>query len=783
MSKNMLYLFLSIVLLSLASPAAADFANDPELIVYYSFDEFGDVVPDLSGKGNDGVVEGDITFEEEGYHDGAANFATGSYLDLNGADFAPEYIPTTAITIVAWAKCEDTGGHHALLNTRGGDSTWVMHPEFRSEGNFRWLLRSAGGNTIFDIRDGEVTWDEWQHFAGTYDQTTGRAALYINGVTEADQTINNPAEICGDWDLGARVGYNIDNARPFTGLMDDFCCFKRALSKEEVLSIMVSVGARGPAFDPIPEEETVDVVRDVTVSWSAGPFAATHDVYLGTNFDDVNDASRANPLDVLVSEGQADTTYPVGLLEYNQTYYWRVDEVNAAPDETIFKGAVWSFTTEPLAYPIENIIATTNLASDADAGPENTVNGSGLNEADEHSTKASDMWLAEPAGEEPLWIQYEFDRVYKLHEIDVWNYNAEFELILGFGLKDVTVEYSTDGAEWTVLEAVELAQATAAATYTANTLIDGTGVAAKYVRMTIQSGYSTMGSYGLSEVRFLYIPAQARLPEPVEGVTDVDVDAVLTWRAGREAASHDIYLGTDAQAVADGTAPVDSATTNSYAVDTLDFGATYYWKVNEVNEAEAISMWEGDLWSFTTQEYGVVEDFEAYDNEENRIYDTWIDGWINGSGSIVGYATEPFAETKTVHGGKQSMPLEYYNDDAPYYSEASRTFAAAQDWTAGGADSLQLYFYGDADNAADTLYVAIEDSSGQVAVVSYSDADAVLTASWQEWTIPLSELSGVNLASISTVTVGLGDRNNPSAGGSGLVLIDDIGVGHPVAEQ
>ena len=783
MSKSMLYLFLSVILLSLVSSATADFANDPELVIYYSFDEFTDTVFDLSGKGSDGTIEGDITFEEEGYHAGAAQFATGSYLDLNGADFPSEYIPTTGITVVAWAKCENTGDHHELLNARAGDSTWVMHPELRSAGNFRWLLRAAGSTTIFDIGAGEVTWDEWLHFAGTYDQATGKANLYINGVTEADQTISNPPEIAGDWDMGARLGITINSGRPFTGLMDDFCCFKRALTKEEVQSIMISVGERGPAFDPIPEDETTDVVRSATLAWSAGPYAATHDVYLATAFDDVNDASRTNPLDVLVSEGQADTTYPVGLLEYNQTYYWRVDEVNAAPDETIFKGAVWSFTTEPLAYAIENIVATSNMTSDADTGPENTVNGSGLNEADEHSTKASDMWQGEPAGEEPLWIQFEFDRVYKLHEIDVWNYNAEFELILGFGLKDVTIEYSLDGTEWTTLEQVELAQATAMDTYTANTAVDGTGVAAKYVRMTIQSGYSEIGSYGLSEVRFLYIPAHARLPEPADDANEVDVDAVLTWRAGREATSHNVYLSSDAQAVADGTAPMESVATNSYAVDTLDFGATYYWKVDEVNEADAISLWQGDVWGFTTQEYGVIEDFEAYDNEENRIYDTWLDGWVNGSGSIVGYGTEPFAETKTIHGGKQSMPLEYVNDEAPFYSEASRTFASALDLTASAADSVRLFFCGDEANTAETLYIALQDSSGQIAVVSYSDADAVVTAAWQEWTIPLSDFANVNLAAVSTISVGLGDRDNPAAGGGGLVLIDDIGVGRPVAGQ
>ncbi len=206
-------------------------------------------------------------------------------------------------------------------------------------------------------------------------------------------------------------------------------------------------------------------------------FAATHDVYFGTVLDDVNTASRANPMGVLVSQGQTDTTYtPRRRLDFGQTYYWRVDEVNAAPDNTIFKGEVWSFTAEPVGYPIANIVATSNATSEPDSGPEKTVDGSGLNADDQHSTLSSDMWAGTTGGAEPVWIQFEFDKVYKLYEMQVWNYNVIFEMILGFGFKDVTVEYSENGTDWAVLKDVQFAQATGKATYTANTVVDLEGV-------------------------------------------------------------------------------------------------------------------------------------------------------------------------------------------------------------------------------------------------------------------------------------------------------------------
>ncbi len=211
---------------------------DPSLVIYYSFDEVSDIVADQSGKGHDGVVVGDVTAEPEGMYNGAANFASGSYLDLDGPGFPAEDIPTSAMTLAAWIKCANTGGDHEIFSARASDNTWLIHPEPKSSGDIRWLLRSYGGTTIFQIRAGTMMWDEWLHFAGTYDKDAGKAALYINGELIEEIVVENPADIAGDWDLGARVGYTIDNARPFTGLMDEFRMYTRALSQDEILTIM-----------------------------------------------------------------------------------------------------------------------------------------------------------------------------------------------------------------------------------------------------------------------------------------------------------------------------------------------------------------------------------------------------------------------------------------------------------------------------------------------------------------------------------------------------------------
>ena len=535
------------------------------------------------------------------------------------------------------------------------------------------------------------------------------------------------------------------------------------------------------AYNPSPATGSVEVPVRTTLGWTAGEFVGglspKHRIILSDDVDTVTGGTA------IVATQDATSFDATGLLQYETTYYWRVDEANSVRgwDE----GGIWRFTTESLAYVVEGIAVTTNAASDETAPPENTINGSGLDENDQHSTRTADMWLGTP-GEEPVWLVYEFDRVYKLYQMLAWNYNSEFETILGFGLKDVTVEYSQDGAEWAALGDVEFAKATSTATYAANTTVDFGGVAAKFVRLTINSGWGATGKFGLSEVRFLFIPAHAQQPQPADGATDVEIDATLTWRGGREAVTHEVYLSTDAQAVADGAALAGSVGAASYQPALMDFATTYYWRVDEVNEAASPSMWDGTVWSFMTAEYAVVDGFESYTDDIDAgeaIFDTWLDGWVNNTGSTVGYLNAPFAEKAIVHSGRQSMPLQYDNTTSPFYSEAERVFDAAEDWTVGGADSVNLYFRGVAENSAEMLYVALEDSAGATATIVHADAEAIQVAEWQQWRIPLSDFGGVNASRVKAVTIGVGNRTSPTAGGTGIVYIDDVGFGRPATEQ
>ena len=468
-------------------------------------------------------------------------------------------------------------------------------------------------------------------------------------------------------------------------------------------------------------------------------------------------------------------SYNPGPLNYETTYYWRVDEVNDSPDRTVYEGSVWSFITEPYAVPIPTQAISASASSHAEGqDPENTINGSGL-VADIHSTVTADMWTTAAGETSQAWILYEFDKVYILNEMLIWNYNGQLILTM-FGLQDVTIEYSTDDSDWKQLTDVpEILAATGAEDYTYNTTVAFGDAAVKFVKIIANSNWSNgqFTQYGLSEVRFMYIPTNARYPLPEDGATDIALDTTLEWRAGRDAAEHDVYISEDEQSVIDSTIPVVTVSQASYGLLSLDLGSTYYWRVDEVNNVSAVPIWEGNVWSFTTQEYLVLEDFESYNNlnigEEgsNRIYLTWLDGYgNNANGSQVGYDDPPFTEQDTVHGGLHAMPLSYDNTGGVNNSEASRTFDTAQDWTRVGINTLILYVYGQADNVGGQLYVKVNGIEQAV------DAD-LTNESWQELKIELASF-GTNLQSVTSLTISI------QGAGSGMVFVDNLLVGAPL---
>ncbi|MCP4454339.1 MAG: discoidin domain-containing protein, partial [Planctomycetes bacterium] len=444
---------------------------------------------------------------------------------------------------------------------------------------------------------------------------------------------------------------------------------------------VASTGASGGT----PGHEATDVLRDVTLSWEPVPTAVKRDVYFGASFEDVNTAT--DPM----AAGLTAASYDVGVLDFGTTYYWRVDEVNGAPDNTVFRGDVWNFEVEPysIEIPGSTIAVTASSSSNESSMPEKTVDGSGLDpNTGTHAMDPAAMWFTATVDLDP-WIQYEFDGVKKLDVMTVWNANSSAESAIGWGVKDVQIQYSVDGENWEALaDPTQFSRAPGLPTYDAYDEVALGGVAAKMVRLNIQSNWGgILMSYGLSEVKFSMIPVQARTPEPASNAAAIIPNSVVTWRAGREAVKHTLYLGMDMNAVAEGLAPSVTSMTNTVDLGSLalELGKTYYWRVDEVNQAEAVAAWAGPVWAFSTVDALTVDDFEGYNNlSPDRPFQTWLDGFGyssdeffpteypgNGTGAGTGhdiwslsspqYDGDIMETTRTIAGSGQSMPFYYTN--------------------------------------------------------------------------------------------------------------------------
>ena len=436
MCKKTMYLTSLVLVLSLASNIV-----NADMVAGYNFNGTFD---DASGNGFTGVPTAqDVGFSTNvppGQAGQSLSLQLGGYVEIPLGSANPILDDSDGFTVMCWTLCDD-----------GGEWPWPM---VSSNGNVQqsdWFMGA-------DVEGGEISYfmDVWYvnaFYSESFDSAPWHhVALVYEGGEQWTYYVDGEVAGTGSISIGdddrseflVRIGGGNNGDVPgmggiYVGLLDDVGIFDTALTEEEIKQVMETGIGIGPAYAsaPNPADEATDVPRDVALGWKPGDFANTHNVYLGTAFDDVNDAVLADA----DSAGQAGTTYDApGRLDFGQTYYWRIDEVNAPPSSTVFKGKVWSFTTELIAYPVENVTATASSSAPGQ-GPENTANDSGLDADDLHSVVGAHMWLTATGDPGPIWIQYEFDKVLKLYEMWVWNQNSLMEAAIGFGIKDATVEY------------------------------------------------------------------------------------------------------------------------------------------------------------------------------------------------------------------------------------------------------------------------------------------------------------------------------------------------------
>jgi len=405
-------------------------------------------------------------------------------------------------------------------------------------------------------------------------------------------------------------------------------------------------------------------------------------VYFGDNFDDVSNATGA--------AGQAGTTYDPGPLELGKTYYWRVDGFDGV--ET-FRGDVWSFTTTTSGGGLKGeYFNNPNLSGDPVLTRVDPVIdfawGAG---SPDPNVVSADSFSVRWRGE----LEIAFTEPYRFYGvtedgIKLW---IDDQLVINRWYVYRLNEYRSDPIE------LQAGQKVSIEVWARDN--DDTGESNSATAQLLWE--SKHQPKAIIPSAAFSLPVRAGSPVPANGAIDVEQQLELKWMAGDFAAGHDVYLGTDEGAVAGadtGAAGIyqGQQTASSFSPAKLDWNTTYYWRVDEVNDAHPDSPWKGPVWSFTTADFLIVDNFEEYTDDDalgESIWQSWIDGFgVADNGSLVGYLMPPYAEQTIVHSGFQSMPLFYDNTAGVRNSEAELALTTARDWTEGGVSELSLWFRG-----------------------------------------------------------------------------------------
>jgi hypothetical protein len=685
MYKKLICLISFVFMLSLAGNASAD------LVAHWKLDEgSGNTVYDSSASGNDGTFEGDPQWVA-GYYGGALEFdGTDDNIDCGNDD---SLNITDEITLSAWinmAQRPDVDNWYTITWKEDAYSMYLYGADntVTTLGADFWL--DTGRADIWNGPDIDIPPNDWTHIAVTFNGTDFE--FYVNG--EHDYTQNEPATI----EISAINFLFTENGSNFEGLIDDVRIYNRALTQAEILVAMEGSEGYPYALGPKPADGAMLSDTWANLSWSPGDFAVSHDVYIGDNFEDVNNGAEGTFLG-----NQATTELTVGFpgfpipegLTPGVTYYWRIDEVNEAEPNSPWKGPIWSFSIPPkTAYfsdpadEAEGVSVDVQLSWTGGFGSKlHTVYfGETFEEVDNATGGQTQGTTTYTPGTLKMastyyWRVDEFDIV-ETHKGDVWSFTTEGAVSNPNPAKGAVDVTQTPALTW------------APGFGSTHEIYFGTDAGALE-----KKGSGNLGSES-------YEPGQ------------LEWNTTYYWRVNE---------ANSANADSPWTGPLWSFTTANFLI---------------IDDMESYN------------------DLDPADPASNRIFNAWIDGYDDPTnGSLVGYENAPFAEQTIVHSGLQSMPMSYNNSFGK--SEATSVLTSNRDWTVNGVDTLTIWFRGASGNTAETLYVTlngtarVDNDNPDAATVTRWTAWNIELQKFADQGVNLTNVSSITLG-LSSVAGGTG---------------------------
>ena len=739
MCKKLFCLACFFVVLSAAGNATA------QILVHYKLDETsGNIAVDSSGKGNDGIIGAEPNWVE-GWIDGALQF---SPVDANCITLPARTmgLRSDTGTVAFWVNMtEVAGGINTIWwggdNTTGGgfgpENEMHIHVETTVAniwigGEFGFYLRGDPNNVHLhsdpnkgdpagNVPNTPILLDDglWHHITGTWGNEDGNAKLYYDG-----KLLH---EIPYDWTnisyplTNIFIGQMANGGRVFNGLLDEVQIYGGALTADQIQIIMTGGEILNlKAALPEPANQVTEVPRDTALSWMAGDRADTHNVYFGTNFDDVNEAGVSDPRGVLVAENQTGNTYTIPeLLEFNKTYYWRVDEVNAPPESEINRGNVWSFTTV-------NFIVVDDFEGYTDYAP------------DDIFTTWKDGFGTDDNG---ALIGYDPP------DIDAGEHFVETAIIHG-GKQSMPYFYNNDGKyseAWRTLDSVR--------DWTADDIVN--------LSLWFRGNPAYVGGF---------------VEEPA-GIYTISSTGTDIWGGYDE--FH--FAFKNASGTANIIAKVDSLqNTQEFAKagvmirDTLDPDSKYVG-VFITPENGVRFQYRNAVGGVTEREF--VEGITA--PQWVRLERT-TGGLVRAYYSADGATWERFtlvqiAMTMPVYAG-----LAVTSHDINLTCEAVFSNVSFPNTTVG--EQWNDQDIGLLSNKAAPMYVALSNSTGDPAVIYHENPNVAQINTWTEWVIPLQAFAdkGVDLTDVDRIAIGFGDKDNPQQNsGAGTMFFDDIRLYRP----
>ncbi|MBU1259813.1 MAG: hypothetical protein KKI18_06425 [Planctomycetes bacterium] len=685
------------------------------LRAWWKFDDGdGNTPVDSSGNSNDavfGISPNSLpAWTTDGRIGGALEFDGDQ--DWVEVRHDPNLDITKSMTLAVWIKINNFGGDNQSII--GKFDNWKFERAGTS-GTILWCIEGGAPWTTY----GNISIDDggWHHLTGTYDGTTGVQTLYVDGVQDTQTSGTTPHTIPTSTNP-LYIGSN-----GLDCIIDDLRVYDYNLSASEIGALVdIPWPPYARTANPV-NKSTVAMEPDklLTLSWVAGPGAASHDVYFGTSLSDVNDANHSIPAGIF-KINQVSTTYGVGPLETEKTYYWRIDEVNDANSD-IWKGFVWRFTTAEY-FSVDSFEDYTNTSPKRIFDPNGWIYGGGgyVDFSDSNLVMVHGGQQAMSLDCDNLASPYDSNATRTFGSSQNWTVDGVKSLELWVRGWPAYV------GSWTEVSGTHTITAAGEDIWNVPNLKSGTG-------------YHDEFHYAYKEITGSGSVTIIAKVDSIDGNTSPWAKVGVMVRQS-----------------------LDPNSKNALMCITPEMGAAFQYRQPDANSSTSYDY------------YTSGEDYVAM-RDINAPY--WVRLEVTSSGGVdASYSLNGTDfDSHYVTAPRPYITLPYYVGLAvtahnvseictAQFSNVSITGGTQSGWSNG---DIGIY----SNVAALPLYITLEDDSvgSNEATITHTDPNIVLQSTWQAWDIALSDFTGVDLTKIKKITLGVGPAD-PC--GTGTLYIDDI---------